>query len=1104
MKSLTIIIALLLSLAVYSQTNIPEGTVTGRWDKQHSPYIIQGDITIPAGGSLIVEAGVKILIDPDCKIAVLGSLVAEGNSNDSILFTRHGEGRWNGIRFDNKDINQDSSILKYCTVEYSTTGSGDWYGGGGIYIDAPKVLISNCRVRRNIAQYGGGIACMSGAKIINTEIVHNEASQTAGGIYIDGQATFVNCVIAFNTAYGYPAFEASQYPLLMNCDICYNTTLSNEPWAVTMGGNFRLYNSIVWHNIPGKMNLYVNGANIAPEFRYCNIQGGVKSIFPAYASISGMYWGIYENCIDIDPGFLDGANGDFRLGVSYCIDAGDPVSDVSDYPMDILGKERIYPGITPRIDMGAYEYSGPTPDRVPYIIPQDTILILKNRPKILHFPFTEGDKNDEYYVTAYTDNPNVQISVDAVSDSSFGLKVTPVPDWSGIAMLVKQISNSTSTGAPFYRDTTYLVVNNYFKGVVSNEVTLHDTVRVVGDIWIHKGGTLNVEAGTFLQFQGPYQISVLGNLNVLGTDEKRVKFDAVDTLTMIVNELRFDKGWTGIRFYGSDTCQSIIQHCHFRNIGVPAYYAGNYPPDFTFRYHQIEIIDYDNVTFEHCLFESNFNHITEKKSSSALYCNSSENINLSHCIFNDNFVNEGGATCVYSESSTVNISNCIIRNHKTQYWGNSRSNSFCIISVDSKVSIKDSDFTGNDVGYAVVASFHDEYFRIENCSFRNNNAKVMEMHSNEATVINNKFINNGMAIDIGRKTNIIGNLIAYSKVYCGCSNFFGTAINMENANNSIVANNTIIKNVQDSRGAAVYYSYTSSPHFINNLFWKNVNFISDTANLAGFNGVDGEYPDPVIKNNFRTGDPIFRLNDTLDFELSRLSPCINKGTSDTTGLGLGERDLAGNMRIDPFHRIVDIGAYEYSLEDMPNAPPGQFNILKPINNQTISYINKKLEISSSPSEDPDHCDLSKKYFLTGSGIDTVMVKNNNESIFIDSTRLKPGQWYIVEAEVSDGIAVTRASNSVTFMTPALTAIDDLKEWNIHLFPIPVTDNLHMLFQSDFRGTITIYNIDGKIVYCTKTEGSDTKILDMSEYSPGVYFVNITDCYTNSNYRIIKN
>lgn len=1102
MKYLLCHLTLLYSLIGYSQTNVSEGTVSGRWEKQSSPYVIKGDITIPADETLVIEAGVKVLLDPDCKIAVLGSLVAEGIRNDSILFTRNAEGRWNGIRFDNKDITQDSSKLRFCTIEYSTPGSGDWYGGGGIYIEAPNVSLLNCRVQKNIAEYGGGIACLSGAKIINTEIIHNEARTTAGGIYIDGQATVIGCVIAFNTAYGYPAFEASQYPLLINCTICYNTTLSTEPWAGTMAGNFKLHNSIVWHNDPGTLSLYVNGENVAPEFRYCNIQGGIKSIFPNYANIAGLFWGVYENCIDKEPGFLDGANGDFRLGESYCIDAGDPESDISDYSTDIMGNDRIYAGQHPRIDLGAYEYSSPTPDRVPYIIPQDTILILKNRTRELHFPFLDGDVDDEYYVTASSDNENVEVTLNAVSDSSFSLLVTPAVNWSGVAMLIMQISNSTDPAADFCRDTTYLVVDNYFKGVISDVQALYDTIRVVGDILIERGGTLNIEAGTFIQFQGPYQISVLGSLNVQGTEEKYVKIDAVDTLTMVINELRFDRGWTGMRFFNSDQNQSNFQYCHIRNIGVPAYYAGIYPPDFTFRYHQIDIINYDNVTFDHCVFESNFNHITEKKASSAIYSKSSENINLSNCVFKNSFVSEAGASCIWAESSTININKCIVQDQKSEVWGNSRSNSFCVASDNSIISINQSDFIGND-GSVVIASFDNRYLKIENCSFQNNNTQVMEIIFSNATVINNKFINNGMAINLRGKANIIGNLIAHSKVFCGCSNFFGTAINVSNADSSMIINNTIVENEQDSYGAAIYYSYTAALSILNNLFWHNSNLISDNANIGGYNGPDGDYADPIIKNNLVNGDPLFRMNDTLDFELTRLSPGINRGLKDTTGLNLGHFDLAGNPRIDPYHKIVDIGAYEYPLEDVPNISPGHFTITKPINNETISFINKKLEIASSASVDPDHIELTKKYFLTGTDIDTIMIKNNSESIFIDSARLKEGAWYKIEAEVSDGIDVRPAGNIVMFKTPVLTGIEELKYKHFQLYPIPVTDFLYLKFQLDFKGTIRVYTIEGKIVDCIQTGGNKGESIDMSRYNPGIYIVNISDCCSSSNYRIIK-
>jgi hypothetical protein len=45
-----------------------------------------------------------------------------------------------------------------------------------------------------------------------------------------------------------------------------------------------------------------------------------------------------------------------------------------------------------------------------------------------------------------------------------------------------------------------------------------------------------------------------------------------------------------------------------------------------------------------------------------------------------------------------------------------------------------------------------------------------------------------------------------------------------------------------------------------------------------------------------------------DWTLLETSPCINKGTPDTTGLNLPQYDIAGNQRV--FGGRIDIGAYE--------------------------------------------------------------------------------------------------------------------------------------------------------------------------------------------------
>jgi len=56
-------------------------------------------------------------------------------------------------------------------------------------------------------------------------------------------------------------------------------------------------------------------------------------------------------------------------------------------------------------------------------------------------------------------------------------------------------------------------------------------------------------------------------------------------------------------------------------------------------------------------------------------------------------------------------------------------------------------------------------------------------------------------------------------------------------------------------------------------------------------------------------DPLFCGTGDYPFALSELSPCIDAGTPDTTGLNLPEFDLAGNPRV--FNEIIDMGAYEY-------------------------------------------------------------------------------------------------------------------------------------------------------------------------------------------------
>jgi len=95
-------------------------------------------------------------------------------------------------------------------------------------------------------------------------------------------------------------------------------------------------------------------SNSSPYFSYCNIEGGMGS----YSSNN------YINIIDILPFFIDPDNANYQLSeISMSINSGTPDTSGLDLPqIDLVGNPRIYQGVSPRIDLGAYEFQGePSP-----------------------------------------------------------------------------------------------------------------------------------------------------------------------------------------------------------------------------------------------------------------------------------------------------------------------------------------------------------------------------------------------------------------------------------------------------------------------------------------------------------------------------------------------------------------------------------------------------------------------------------------------------------------------------------------------------------------------------------------------------------------------
>jgi len=197
MLILMLLIAVMIC-TVKGETFVAGGNVDTTWYKASSPYVIQGDITVLWGDTLIIEPGVVVDFDGYYSITVKGNLFAQGVPGDSIYFTRvigltmnpdtvgladtsNTNGSWAGIEFDMASM--DSSSMSHCVVEYMSTVDNDE--------DSYSNLPSAVEIQSN-----------SIVHITNSVFRNNLATNST--IYCRGQLSLEDCLIRYNTAFGSP------------------------------------------------------------------------------------------------------------------------------------------------------------------------------------------------------------------------------------------------------------------------------------------------------------------------------------------------------------------------------------------------------------------------------------------------------------------------------------------------------------------------------------------------------------------------------------------------------------------------------------------------------------------------------------------------------------------------------------------------------------------------------------------------------------------------------------------------------------------------------------------------------------------------------------
>ncbi|MCP4248268.1 MAG: hypothetical protein GY778_14575, partial [bacterium] len=169
-------------IIIRSDTPVPSGAVSGLWTAENSPYLISGDVVVPAGDTLVMEPGTHVVFLCQCRMFVEGNIQADGTADHPVVFTRDPAiSGWGGLRF---FYAEGISLLRHCRIEYGDIHllNEPFNLGAGIHCQNSAVHIDQSFFKLNLAVSGGAIYSNECDLVVsNSEFIHNIADGGTGG-----------------------------------------------------------------------------------------------------------------------------------------------------------------------------------------------------------------------------------------------------------------------------------------------------------------------------------------------------------------------------------------------------------------------------------------------------------------------------------------------------------------------------------------------------------------------------------------------------------------------------------------------------------------------------------------------------------------------------------------------------------------------------------------------------------------------------------------------------------------------------------------------------------------------------------------------------------
>lgn len=260
--------------------------------------------------------------------------------------------------------NRDANIkIEHCHFENNSCGLSDLYGyGGGLCLEfADAIVFRNYFTQNSSTGVGGGLSFeYSDPRIISNEFNDNFSAIGGGFVSLrsDSGNSVVNNLVVGNSSlfFGGGIAVLESNTLFVNNTIVENFSMSGGGLYLNANAAPTFKNCIFWDNwdYSGEgSQVYIWDIYSAPEFYYCDVEGGVEQFGGSGGGSS--FIGIYENCLEENPQFISSGSHPYSINEgSVCINAG--TSDTSGLFLpeyDFVGNARI---VENTIDMGAYEY----------------------------------------------------------------------------------------------------------------------------------------------------------------------------------------------------------------------------------------------------------------------------------------------------------------------------------------------------------------------------------------------------------------------------------------------------------------------------------------------------------------------------------------------------------------------------------------------------------------------------------------------------------------------------------------------------------------------------------------------------------------------------